>query len=662
MTLDPERQIVHLEKTTVALQLTGKSVPSGKAKASLMADVSLELARNALTMANLNFDAWGMNVKGYLGVSNLFEKPAIKGKLKVSRFNPRKFMRAMGKPPPKTADPKALSKASADLVFYVSSRALNLKRLVLRVDDATIKGHAKIKDFAKRKVSFDLVADRLDADRYLSPKPKGKKRKAAHRDKGTLPLGPLDALEFDGKLRIGKLKMHNLKMRDIRTTVHGNRDIIRLYPFEASLYLGKSHKDKISAPLKMSLKGDLKASDLFYQPAIKGKLKISRFSPRKLIRAMGKTPPKTADPKALSKASADFELDASARVLQMKELVLRVDNATIKGNASIKNFAKPKISIDLMVDKFNVDRYLPPRRKRKGKPKIKALSKRKAAQKSREELLFEPLRGLELSGKLRIGKTRVYNLRMKDVSMTVTARKGVIRLHPLKASLYQGKYSGDMTFNLQGRIPKISTMEELKKIQVGQLLKDLIGERKLSGTANVSVRLTTRGRTDWALRRALNGNVSFSVTDGRLRGLTIPVVKVDNRSVQNEEDSKTVKKTNWTDFSVARGTVWIKKGVARNNDFDFISTTVKANGKGHADLTAEQLDYLLYVQIPSLATFPIRIHGPFSKPDTKLQVGEMIKVNLTGMGKDLKETIKKSRESFEDIGEGVRDMFIGIFH
>jgi hypothetical protein len=40
----------------------------------------------------------------------------------------------------------------------------------------------------------------------------------------------------------------------------------------------------------------------------------------------------------------------------------------------------------------------------------------------------------------------------------------------------------------------------------------------------------------------------------------------------------------------------------------------------------------------------------------------MIKVNLTGMGKDLKETIKKSRESFEDIGEGVRDMFIGIFH
>jgi AsmA protein len=251
---------------------------------------------------------------------------------------------------------------------------------------------------------------------------------------------------------------------------------------------------------------------------------------------------------------------------------------------------------------------------------------------------------------------------MKDVSMTVTARKGVIRLHPLKASLYQGKYSGDMTFNLQGRIPKITTMEELKKIQVGQLLKDLIGERKISGTANVSVRLTTRGRTDWALRRALNGNVSFSVTDGRLRGLTIPVVKVDNRSIHEEAASKTVKKTNWTDFSVARGTVWIKKGVARNNDFDFISTTVKANGKGHADLIAEQLDYLLYVQIPSLATFPIRIHGPFSKPETKLQVGEMIKVNLIGMGKDLKETFKKSRDSIEDIGEGVRDMFIGIFH
>ncbi len=317
MTLDAETQIVHMEKTTLAMQLMGKSVPSGKAKASLMADVSLELAKNVLKMRNLNFDALGMSVKGYLSVSRLFDKPAFKGKLKVSRFNPRKFMSAMGKTPPKTADPKALSKASVDLVFDASTRGLNMKKLVLRVDDATIKGRARVKDFTKRKISFDLEADSIDMDRYLSPKRKGKKRKIAGRGKGTLPLGPLDALELDGQLRINRLKVHNLKLQDIRMTVNGHKGIVRLHPFEASLYLEESHKNKIFAPLKMGLEGDLRASDLFHEPSIKGKLRVSRFSPRKLIRALGKTPPKTADPKALSKAWADLELDASARALNV---------------------------------------------------------------------------------------------------------------------------------------------------------------------------------------------------------------------------------------------------------------------------------------------------------------------------------------------------------
>jgi AsmA protein len=345
----------------------------------------------------------------------------------------------------------------------------------------------------------------------------------------------------------------------------------------------------------------------------------------------------------------------------MKKLVLRLDDATIKGHVSIKGFAKPEIAFDLRADKIDVDRYLPPKPEKRAKLKKKALPPGKAAHKGKRGLSLEPLRALELDGRLRIGKVKVYNLKMKDIRLTITAHKGIIRLHPLQASLYRGKYSGDMIFDVHGKVAKISTKENVKGVQVGPLLRDLIGEEKLSGTADVSVRITTKGNTDMALRKALNGKASFSVADGCLRGYVVPGTGSNRWSDPEDEDSKPAKKITSTDFSEARGTVWIRNGVARNNDFKFYSPSVKATGKGHADLFAEQLDYLLYVKIPSMPTFPIRIHGPFSNPRSDLQVGKMVKGTLIGIVKGLEDTAKKGKEAIQNIGKGVRDIFKGIF-
>jgi uncharacterized protein involved in outer membrane biogenesis len=652
------------------VQLKGESFPSGKADISLMTDVSLELAKNALKVTNLTLYAPGASIKGNLIVSSLFDNPAFKGNLKVSRFNPRKFMSAMGQTLPKTTDPKAWSKASAELEFDASIRALNMKKLLLKLDGATIKGYVNIKDFVKPKVAFDLTADKINVDHYLAPKPKKKarsnkktlpRRKAAHKDKKGSLFQALRALELDGKLRIGRLKVNNVGIQDIRMTFTGHKGIIRLHPFKATLYPGKYRGDRNLKALKMNIKGDLRVSNLFDKPVFKGKLNVSRFNPRKFMSAMGQTPPKTIDSAALSKASVHFEFDASTRSLNVKKLLIRLDNTTIKGQASIKNFVNPEYAFDLKVDKIDVDRYLPPKPTEWGTLKEKTPSRSKAAYKEGGGFRLEPLRALELRGRLRIGKVKVYNLKMKDIRLTITAHKGIIRLHPLKASLYRGKYSGDMIFDVHGKIAKISTKENLKRIQVGPLLKDLIGEDKLSGTVDVSVRITTKGNTDMALRRTLNGKVSFSVADGRLKGYAIPGAGTNSSSTSKKGVSGPAEEETSTYFSEARGTVWIRKGVARNSDFKFYSTSMNATGKGHLNLVQERLDYLLYVDIPVMPTIPVRIHGPFSKLDIDLKVGKMVKGALKGIGKGIKDTVKKGKETIQDIGKGVRSIFKKMF-
>jgi AsmA protein len=102
----------------------------------------------------------------------------------------------------------------------------------LRVDDSTIKAKLGMHGFASPAYTFDVDIDRLDADRYLAPKP------AKAEPEKPLDLSALKTLNATGILRIGSLKFSNVKSSNIRLDLRAANGKLDAAPVSANLYQG----------------------------------------------------------------------------------------------------------------------------------------------------------------------------------------------------------------------------------------------------------------------------------------------------------------------------------------------------------------------------------------------------------------------------------------
>ena len=67
------------------------------------------------------------------------------------------------------------------------------------------------------------------------------------------------------------------------------------------------------------------------------------------------------------------------------------------------------------------------------------------------DIHLDPVRALDLNGKVKLGKLKVTGLSMSDVSAAIKAKGGNVALAPLSAKLYGGSYNGNIGFDARGR-------------------------------------------------------------------------------------------------------------------------------------------------------------------------------------------------------------------
>ena len=402
----------------------------------------------------------------------------------------------------------------------------------------------------------------------------------------------------------------------------------------------------------LKLTGKLQGSRIIDKPDLRGELQLTQFSPRTLLKALGKPLPASADPAVLSKASATFGLSAGRDQLALKPLSLVLDDSTVSGELSIRNFAQPQYGFALEVDDINVDRYLPP-----PSPEQKAGTPATAA--AAAPWPVDTLRGLNLDGSLHIGRLQAYRLRSTDVRVTVKSQGGVLRVQPASAQLYQGSYQGDVEIDARTATPRIAMNESLKSVRIGELLKDLQGgAARLSGKGDLSARLHGAGADPEALRRNLNGSMQFAFKDGAIRGFNLAAKIRQAKAALKGQALAADSSPDQTDFSELTGTATITDGVVRNDDLQGKSPYMRVSGAGRADLGARNLDYLLKVVLVKTGTgqggagleelngitVPVRISGPFAKlsygVDLNAAVGEVAKTRLEEKKKEVEQKLQ----------------------
>ncbi len=453
---------------------------------------------------------------------------------------------------------------------------------------------------------------------------------------------PADAVvKADATLKIAP-GLRRFEMPDLRAKLQLRADDTP--PIDAALRAGLVYDltaDRFAlSSLKLTrgdvrLTGELRGTALSTAPRLDGSFSLAAFSLRALLTELG-IPPDTRDPKALSRFALDLHLAKTPKRIELDDLVVRLDDSTLKGKAAIAGSGKPAIDFDLAVDRLDLDRYLP---KRAPASNTGAAVSPKAPAEKPLALPVGPLRELDLDGRLRIARLTLNGLHLNDAVLAVRAKRGVIALKPLAARLYGGSLSVNAAMNLSARQPVWTIDNQLKGVQIGPLLRDLNGKDPLiTGTANLSGKLKTRGLDDAAWRRNLDGSARFSFLDGALQGYDLAgIIRQAMAALKGRHLE--LKGPRKTDFAEMKGSLRIRHGVARNDDFSLKSPFLRVRGKGTIDLPKERLDYLLTAKlVGSLkgqggedldklkgVPIPVRIRGPFRDPSIKPDLQSILK-------------------------------------
>src|SRR3569623_2147459 len=266
------------------------------------------------------------------------------------------------------------------------------------------------------------------------------------------------------------------------------------------------------AVLGRNATGNLHGHDLLTTARYDGTLDFAGSDVRGTLKQLAFTPV-TADTQVLQALRGRVQFNYSGNTATLGDIDLQLDQTTLKGSASVRDFAKPAIRFQLALDSIDADRYLPP-----PAPKAApvAAPPSAAAAAGAAALPLATLRKLDVDGKLRIGALKVAKLKLSDIDMALSARDGVIRLYPFNARLYNGRYRGDLRLDARGDTLRIAMDDRLSDIAVGPLSRDVLAKDLVSGTGNVTLKLRGRGADSAALRRTLNGKLTFSFVFGEV--------------------------------------------------------------------------------------------------------------------------------------------------
>ena len=363
-------------------------------------------------------------------------------------------------------------------------------------------------------------------------------------------------------------------------------------------------------------------------------------------------PQKTLQANVEGSLNADLEKQSANA-----DLVVKVDESTIKAKLALPKFSPPAYNFDVDIDKLNVDRYMAASAQ-PAKDAKKGPEKPAAQQETPVDL--SALKGLNANGKLHVGALQARGLKVAEVRAEVKVANGRADIAPHSANLYEGKVTGALSLQADGN--RVTLKEDLAGVSIGPLLKDVSQKDLLEGRGNVSLDVNAAGRTVEAMKRALAGSAKVQLKDGAIKGFNLAeALRKAKTAFGSKEEKVAADQKQQTDFSEMSASFAIKNGVAHNEDLDMKAPLFRVGGKGDIDIGNSSLDYTTKATVVATSkgqggadleklsglTVPVHLHGPFDalKYDVnygavasdlaKSKAGEKIEKQLGGKLKGL---------------------------
>ncbi len=403
-------------------------------------------------------------------------------------------------------------------------------------------------------------------------------------------------------------------------------------------------------PVRLSVLGidvDAEVEPFSYADTIQpvATIKVGAFSPRSLMTAFGATPPETADPSALSSVSMEAKAYVGDDNMRLTGLTITVDDTTFAGKMTIPFASNGRFFLDLTGDTLDLNRYMAP------------ASEEAAAAGSDEapiEIPAELIKPLNARGDFRINTVTLGPMQLDNVTVRLTTGNGKMRIHPVSADLFNGKYEGDVRLDVTGSQPVLSMNERIEGVDLAQLAKAMFETDNITGSIRGDFALTGRGNDMGEIQRTLNGNMSFELKDGVYEGTDVWYELRRARALLKKETPPEPVLPARTRFSNVTATSTVTNGIMRNDDFVADLPFMQLTGAGTVNLPEATVDYRMKARVfekpealeaatpeeiddLTKTVIPVRITGPVASPKVAPDVEELLRERVEEEIKDALE-------------------------
>ena len=401
--------------------------------------------------------------------------------------------------------------------------------------------------------------------------------------------------------------------------------------------------------------GSLTGAEIVDAPAFKGSLKLDPLSLREWLPKLGIDAPKTTDPNVLKQLSFAGNVKLTKASAEVGDIVMKLDDTTLRGMLGVADFASKALRFDLNVDRINADRYLPP---------PSETPKAKDAKEPPTEIPVEMLRKLNARGQLAVGEAIFAGIKFTKLRLGVNARDGKARFYPSEASMYGGQYRGDIGIDATTNVARVTLDEHVSGVNFAPLFKDMFETERVSGKGSANIKLAGAGRNSDDIMKSLDGAVDFKVADGALEGADLWYeIRRARAVIKQQAIPERPSGAPRTPFSALTGTGTMNDGVLTNKDLNVAMQYLKVTGEGNVNLPANSLDYRLVTTVLKIpregadtaqmqdmvdAQIPVKVSGALTDPKVRPDVESYLKG----------EVKKKVEEKIKDkIGDKLKDIF-----
>jgi len=205
--------------------------------------IELRTKDETATVQPLRLKILGIDIKADVEPFSYAGSILPKGKIAVDAFSPRSLMTLLDIEVPVTADPGALSRVIVDANATVTSKAIELRDLKLKLDDTTLTGTLSAPRSSNGTYSFNLDADEIDLARYMEPAGGADAGGAGEAVPVEIPADLVRGFNARGDLRLKTASLGEMRFDKVVLGLNVANGRLRLNPVTASLFGGSYSGD-----------------------------------------------------------------------------------------------------------------------------------------------------------------------------------------------------------------------------------------------------------------------------------------------------------------------------------------------------------------------------------------------------------------------------------